>query len=341
MNIIIVTTGHPPFDERIFYKFAVSLHLSGHNVCVLSAQMEIDTESEGIKVKGFDGTSLSKNAKVAKLYSEIDAFNPSLVICCEPLAIPAAHRYKKKNNEPVKIIYDITEYYPHQNTLNQYSGIPRMFQYIGLSLFNAYVSNLADYLFIGEEGKARIYDIVAPFREKAIIGYYPPKRYFHYSPPAYDGVNFTMCYAGSNAGSSGFRRFIKLVKMAAQSFPQKIITAKVIGMEPESGSGRGLESFRNIQAIYTGRTDYLNYPSKFEGTDICIDFRDKNIIYNRSLPIKVFDYIACGRTFIFSDLDSFKGYDDLREVGLMIDPDDLQSALKENISLHKQPGKIK
>ena len=341
MNIVIATTGHPPFDERIFFKFAISFRKFGHNVSVINSLEEINTESEGIIVKGFNGTSLPKKDKIDILYREISSFSPSLIICCEPLVIPAAHRYRKQSKPDVKIIYDITEYYPHQNTLNQYTGLSRLFQYISLSLFNAYAANLADYLFIGEEGKSKLYDTIAPLRRKAIIGYYAPKRFFNYYPPAYDGTNFTLCYAGSDAGSSGFRRYISLVKMAAQQHPKTIFTAKVIGMDPEGGNGKGLESFGNIKTLFTGRTGYKDYPSKFDGTDICIDLRDKNIIYNRSLPIKVFDYIACGKPFIFSDLDSFKGFDDLREAGLMTDPDDLDSAL-ERVSLYlNNPGKLK
>ncbi len=341
MNIAIVTTGHSPFDERIFYKFAVSLQIAGYNVSVISSGQETNTESEGIKVRGFDGTSLSKKDKVEKLLSEIAASNPALVICCEPLAITAAYRYKKQSNNPVKIIYDITEYYPHQNTLNLYEGFSRKVQYAKLSLFNAYVSNLADYLFIGEEGKVKLYDTTAPFRKKAIIGYYAPKRYFHYYPPAYDGRNFTLCYAGRNAESGGFRRYTSLLKTAAQRFPGIIFTAKVIGMEPEDGGDMGLESLSNVKTIYTGRTDYINYPSKFEGTDICIDLRDKNIIHSRSLPIKVFDYIACGKPFIFSNLDSFKGYDDLRTAGLMTDPDDIESSIIRISGYLNNPEKLK
>lgn len=341
MNIAIVTTGHPPFDERIFYKFAITLRQSGHNVSVISSRQEYSTESDGIKVKGFDGSSLSKKDKAGSLLSLISEFKPSLVICCEPLAVLAAYRYKRKDNKAVKIIYDITEYYPHQNTLNQYSGIPRIIQYARLSLFNAYAANLADYLFIGEDGKAKLYDIIAPFRKKAIIGYHAPKKYFNYYPPAYDGKNLTLCYAGSNSESSGFRRFTVLIKMAARRYPDKTFTAKVIGMDPEGGNDKGLESISNIRTIFTGRTNYLNYPSKFEGVDICIDLRDKNSIYNRSLPIKVFDYIACGKPFIFSDLDSFEGYDDLKNAGLMVDPEDQESALKR-ISLYlDNPEKLK
>ena len=341
MNIVIVTTGHPPFDERIFYKFAISMRRSGYKVSVLSAREEISTESEGITIKGFNGTALTKKEKVEKLYKEITSFSPSLIICCEPLTILAAQEYKKRHNAAVKIIYDITEYYPHQNTLNQYPGIFRSFQYLRLSLFNTYVSNLTDYLFIGEEGKAKLYETIAPYRKKAIIGYYPPKRYFHYYPPGYDGKNFTLCYAGSNSVSGGFKRFIKLIKMTAERFPRKSFTAKVIGMEPEKLNDAGLKTYSNIKTVFTGSTRYPDYPAKFEGTDVCIDLRDKNIIYNRSLPIKVFDYIACGKPFIFSDLDSFKGYDDLRDAGLMTDPDDFESALGR-ISLYiNHPGKLK
>ena len=132
MNIEIVTTGHPSFDERIFYKFAMSFKKYGHNVSVLSSREEINTESEGIIVSGFNGDSLSKEDKVDRLYREIASFKPSLIICCEPLAILAAHRYRKDTELTVKIIYDITEYYPLQSTLNQYYGISTL-----LSIYQA------------------------------------------------------------------------------------------------------------------------------------------------------------------------------------------------------------
>ena len=146
---------------------------------------------------GFEGSAISRQVKVDRLYTEVKRFGPSLVICCEPLTILAAHAYRKQNPGQVKVVYDITEYYPHQNMLNEYSGITRLIHYIRFSLFNFYVSNLADYLFIGEKGKAKLYNLIAPRVKKTIIGYYPPQRYFQYSPPIYDGRNFTICYAGN------------------------------------------------------------------------------------------------------------------------------------------------
>lgn len=335
MKIAIITSGHPPFDERIFYKFGISLTKYHHDVEIICSTEEIMTEDEGIKIAGFDGSDLSKKAKVDRLYTEIRRFGPSLVICCEPLTILAAHRYRKEISDPVKIIYDITEYYPHQNMLNQYSGVTRFVNFTRFFLFNLYVSNLTDYLFIGEEGKAKLYNLTAPTVKKAIISYYPPQRFFKYSPPVYKGRQFTLCYTGNISVPGGFTRFVKLIEIAAERNSDKIFTAKIIGDNESPGDIllNRLSELQNVKVVRRGRVTYENYSSEFKDVDLCIDLRDKNIVFNRSLPIKVFDYMACGKPFIASSLDSFKGFEDIKEAGLLIEPDDLEKAV-ERIELY-------
>ncbi len=252
-------------------------------------------------------------------------------------------RYKKEKFKDVKIIYDITEYYPHQNTLNKYSGAERIIQYLRLSLFNARVSNLADYLFIGEEGKAKFYYFAAPLIKKAIIGYYPPKRYFHYTPPVYDGKHFTLCYAGSIAKPSGFPGYLALVRKAAEQFKDKVFIAKIVGSKHNNYSAliNELSAVQNIKVIHHEPVNYKEFTNEFEDVDVCIDLREKNVVFNRSLPIKIFDYIACGKPFIYTKLKSFKGFEDLKGAGLFMEPDDFESALGR-ISLYlDNPEKLK
>ncbi len=343
MNIVIVTSGHPPFDERIFYKFGISLNKYGHKTAVVCSTEEISTISEGISIEGFRDSGLPKKEKINKLFNLTASFNPSLIICCEPLPILAAMRYKKEKFKDVKIIYDITEYYPHQNTLNKYSGAERIIQYLRLSLFNARVSNLADYLFIGEEGKAKFYYFAAPLIKKAIIGYYPPKRYFHYTPPVYDGKHFTLCYAGSIAKPSGFPGYLALVRKAAEQFKDKVFIAKIVGSKHNNYSAliNELSAVQNIKVIHHEPVNYKEFTNEFEDVDVCIDLREKNVVFNRSLPIKIFDYIACGKPFIYTKLKSFKGFEDLKGAGLFMEPDDFESALGR-ISLYlDNPEKLK
>lgn len=343
MNIVIVTSGHPPFDERIFYKYGNSLKKYNHNVAIICSTEEIYTVADGISIRGFAGAGLSKNDKIGKLFGHIDSFKPSLIICCEPVTILAANKYKKERAEGVKIIYDITEYYPHQNTLNKYSGAERIIRHLHLSLFNAYTANLVNYLFIGEEGKAKLYKIIAPSIKKAIIGYYPPQKYFTYSPPFYDGKYFTLCYAGGIAEASGLKRYLNLVKKTAERFTDKIIIAKIIGPDRDSVSRltETLSGIKNIRIVLRDRVRYEAFSAQFSDVDICIDLRDKNKVFNRSLPIKVFDYMASGKPFIYSNLDSFKGYEDVKQAGILIEPDDIGAAL-QRISLYlDNPEKLK
>lgn len=343
MNIVIATSGHPPLDERIFYKFANSLKKYGHKIAIICSTEDINTEINGIDIRGFKSTGLHKKLKIGRMVDDIALFNPLLIICCEPLAVYAALKYRNEKQPEVKIIYDITEYYPHQNTLNEYTGVLRLLKYIQLFLFNVYISNQADYLFIGETGKARLYGKIAPFVKKAIVGYYPPQEYFQYSPPGYNGKQFTFCYAGSDSEESGIIRYLNLVKKASEKFTDKLFIAIIIGSDSSSISGliENLASYNNIRVECKPRVRYEDYSAVFKDVDLCIDLRSKNKIFNRSLPIKVFDFIASGKPFIFSNLDSFKGFDDLLQAGLLIEPDDLDSAINR-ISLYlSDPEKLK
>lgn len=343
MNIVIVTTGHSPFDERIFYKIGFSLRKFNNEVAIICSNVQIDTISQGIKIKGFDGNSLSKKVKIKKLTQEIRGFNPSLIICCEPLAIPAAHRYKREKKAGVKIIDDITEYYPLRSTIDRFYGLNKLIHYVSHFIFNIYAVNLADYLFIGEEGKAGLYKFIAPTKSRAIIGYYPPLSLFRYSPPRYDGKHFTICYSGIISESRGFGRYLTLIKKIADLFPDKEFTALIIGKYESEVLRKSTVklSKENIKVRYHDRVDYIKYSEMISETDICIDLRDKNSVFNRSLPIKAFDYMACGKPVIYSNLDSFKEFRDIENFGLLIEPDDLSSAL-DRIGLYLvNPDKLK
>ena len=343
MNIVIVTSGHPPLDERIFYKFGISLESSGYNVSIVCSTQEIDTEKENIKIRGFLDDTLPKKQKIQKLFNFISQFDPNIIICCEPLTILAADKYRKKSIKETKIIYDITEYYPHQNILNKYSGIQRTTEYILLSMFNAYVSNLTDYLFIGEAGKAKFYDIFVPYIKKTIIGYYPPQKYFQYHPPGYDGKCFTICFAGKLTDEYGFLRYLGLVQKAAERFKDKIFVAKIIG-NPNKNSEQVIDTLqiiKNVRVEHHIEVKYTDFSAQFEHVDICIDLRDKNKIFNRSLPIKVFDYMASGKPFIFSNLKSFKGFEDIKNAALLVEPDDFESALDRISNYLDNPDKLK
>ena len=123
-KVSIVTSGHPYYDERIFYKFARSLNKNGYEVSIICSTVEsdIDLVKDSIHIIGFNGSNLKKSEKVSKFYDYLTKTKPNVIICCEPLPILAANKIRKERKN-VRIIYDITEWYPHQNMLKNLAAL--------------------------------------------------------------------------------------------------------------------------------------------------------------------------------------------------------------------------
>lgn len=339
-NICLITSGHSPLDERIFYKFGLTLLNAGYTVSVIASTKQLTDTIDGIKVNGFDGSAFPKSEKLIKFNELLKETLPDLTICSEPLTIVAALRYKKQNPK-LKIIYDITEWYPHQNMLNQFSGLKRTFFYFIYSVFNIYVSNRVDHLIIGEKLKAKPYKIFAPFKKQTIIGYYPSKKHFQYSPPPYKGKIFTFCYTGIISKERGFARFIELVKMIVTELPHKSFAIKIIGPfenEEYRDLMNSLLNFENISLDYIEWVDYKLFTDELRNVDLCIDLRDKNKVYNKSLPIKIFDYMACGKPVIYTKLDSLKDFTELNKCGTFVENENLETAVIKIKEYLKSPA---
>ena len=115
MNVAFLTTGHCPFDDRIFFHFARALSDEGNIVEIISSKTDLRETVEGISLDCFDGYSLPKKEKITRLSEKLSLFNPDIVICSEPLAVAAAKKYSRTWKKEVRIIYDITEWYPSKD----------------------------------------------------------------------------------------------------------------------------------------------------------------------------------------------------------------------------------
>jgi glycosyltransferase involved in cell wall biosynthesis len=348
-KIALVTTGHPPLDERIYWKFGLSISSNGYETAILSSTENINTQKNNISIIGFKDDTLKRKAKLHRLYLLIYEFKPDLIICFEASAIIPAYKYKKSVNNKCKIVSDITEWYPHRNTLGKYKGLTRAINYIGLYIFNIYATNLADYLFIGEKLKKRAYTIIAPTLKKQIIGYYSPKRIFNINLDSKKEDAFTICFSGTISKERGFHRFITVAEHIAITFPMKRFIIKVIGNISSSNdieSITQLNKLDNIKIALNKKLEYPEYAKNLLDSDICIDMRDRNIIFNRSLPISLFDYMAAGKPVIFSYLDVLKDFPEIKKFGILIEPEDIDSAINqirfylENPTVYKEHSAI-
>jgi glycosyltransferase involved in cell wall biosynthesis len=322
-NICILTSGHQPFDERIFWKFGITIAENQFDVLIISSTEKLITEKSGINFNCFDGNNFSKNQKIENFYRLIIDFKPDSAICCEPLTIIPAQKYKRLNNSKFKIILDVTEFYPHQNTLNQFSGIKRIMKYFQLSLFNIYTSNLADKIIAGETNKLKLYKVIAPFKKKSIITYYAPKKYFKFSELKING-ELVFCFLGEQSEERGFFRFLEVISNLSHSIDFRIkiilIGSAFVNQNIQTQLLKSLIDSEKVMIEQLRRIDYCDLSSVLAKSHFFIDLREKNKIFNRSLPIRIFDYLACGRPIIFSNLNSLDELDNLTPFIYLVDP---------------------
>lgn len=319
-RIAIMTSGHPPFDERIFWKFGRSFQMNGYEVSIICSTTEINDAAEGIRIFGFDSGSLDKNQKINEFREQLELINPDIIICAEPLPVIAANDYKKKRK--CIIISDVTEWYP-ENYLLKVSLLKRIINFPVYFLFNIYASNLADGIIVGEVTKKRRYNIIAPFKKKEIIGYYPVAEFFEYNAPA-PGKRVVLCYAGLINFDRGILHLLEVTLALADKRKKQRFKLKLIGrFEHPHEESHFRELIRNITKIDVEICEWAPYPEfskALEDADICFDLRKRNFIYRNSLPIKLFEYMACGKPFIYTDIKPIRKELDINKFGVLVNP---------------------
>lgn len=322
-RICLVTSGHPPFDERIFWKFGQSLNENGFSVSIFCSTEQINKVINGISIVGFDGYSYNKKKKIDSFYDLITDFNPDIIICSEMLPVFAALKFKGKSSN-AKIIPDVTEWVP-ENVAYKFNGVKRWIKYFQLLIPFFYVLQKVDHLIIGEVSKKKRYDLLARSKPKSVVGYYPVLKYFNYKKPDLLKEEIVLGYAGVITFERGINKLLQVSISIADKFPQKKFKLLLFGRftyeSEEVEFKQKLSPINNVEVVFVDWTDYDKMSTIIEKMDICFDLRERNFIYSNSLPIKIFEYMACGKPFIYSDIKPIRDEIDYKKFGFLVNPD--------------------
>jgi len=322
-KICLVTSGHPPFDDRIFWKFGNSIKNAGYDVSIICSTQSIIKEVNGINIIGFDSSVLTPKMKINQFVNLIDSVKPDLLICEEMLPAFAAINIRKRNKH-IKVFLDITEWYP-ENVALKLNGLKRWIKYFQLLLPYIFILNKVDHLILGEITKLKRYNFLAPFKQKTIIGYYPVLKFFNYKQPDITKENIVFGYAGVITFERGIINFFNALYSLADKYPQKSFTFLLFGKftyaEEEMALKQIISNQNKIKIEFEDWTSYDKMSSVIEKMDICFDLRRRNFIYRNSLPIKIFEYMACGKPFIFSGIKPIRDELDIKQYGLLVNPD--------------------
>jgi glycosyltransferase involved in cell wall biosynthesis len=320
MNISFLTSGHYPYDDRIFFHLGKTLSENGYRVEIVSSKSNIKEISQEISINSFNGDDLAKITKIERFVDCLNSFNPDLVICSEPLPILAARKY------------DITEWNPSPEYFSSVPFPGKCFAFLKLIFINFTASYIADAFIFGEWYKSRPYRFLFPFKPFIFTTYYPDLKYIEITEPQPLTNKLNLIYSGRISISKGFGNFMKVVKGVATLNDKSEIKIKIIGWYESEHDKKECEPYlsdpgTNVTISFVGRQGFNDFIAYLKEADIFIDLREDNFENRFSLPIKLFYYAAAGRPVIFSDFPSIKCEVDTGEFGFPVKPDNYEEII--------------
>ncbi|MDR0832903.1 MAG: glycosyltransferase [Candidatus Symbiothrix sp.] len=298
MKVAFVLSVHLSDDERVWYQEAKSLSDAGCEVFVVT---------EDWKAQLLD-------------------IQPNVLICDHPGAIILAYQYKRHTTQPVRIIYDVTEWYPSKKYLRGASFLKTRLKFIALIAIVYCIAWLVDGFIFGEYYKARPFRCLFPWKKYVYLSYYADPQQITTYPFRDISKQCVLLYAGTLTKEKGFDRVIHVAQTAAIRFSDTRFTLRILSKEE-----REIES--NLPNLEVQVLPFLPFPdfcAEIGKADIFLDLRSNDIENTHCLPIKLFYYMAAQRPVIYSNLRAIKKeVPEITQAGLLVNPNDINTIVSQ------------
>lgn len=339
-TVAFLTSSHSPFDDRIFYHQAQAL-AKRYKVAIISSTESVSKTFENISVLSDNRIGAGKKTKIEFFKQSLEQFNPELIICSEPLPILAALKYKKEFHQKVKIVYDITEWYPSKKNLEGLSGFQKINVFFKLLFANIYVSARCDGFIFGEHYKSLPYRFLFGLKKWELVSYYPDLKYINYQESKQNSGKICLGYTGKISVEKGIVNFFAVATAFKRKSPEVAVKLKIIGWYLNDVEKNIFEKLcreaENIEIEILKKQDFETFSDQLLDVDILFDLRKLDFENNHCLAIKVFYYAACGKPVIYSDIKAIKQVIDVSKFGYFVNPTDCDMIADCIIKYIEQP----
>jgi len=324
LKVLFLTTAHKYNDDRIFYHQATELVKRGFGVKVCSLCSEFEGIIDKVEIESYSILDQSARQKTEAFLKVCQGYQPDSIICSEPIAIIAAHKFKKIKK--TSVVYDITEWYPAMSMLQDCSFPMKIAHGIKFFLIQLYAGFLSTHFIFGEETKKFPLAYFFPFKTKMILPYYPDERFVSESIKKLEHNKITLCYTGALSEDKGIGNFFKAIEALRKRRLELIIKILIIGStRTKTDEIYFVDQLAKLSVKdidIRKPTSFENFTKSFSDADICFDLREFNFENHHSLPIKLFYYIGAGKPIIYSGLKGIRKHMDVSNFGFLVDPQD-------------------
>jgi glycosyltransferase involved in cell wall biosynthesis len=326
MKIVFVLTVHLPDDERIWYQQAEALKSRGHEVFVISSKIE---SSKLKNVICFSEERLSKKMVIKRIKNILFLIKPEIIICDNPISVIAAKKYSNSAKKETSTIYDITEWYPSTINLRNANLFMKIIKFCVLSFLSFYAGCIVDKFIFGEYYKSRFFRILFPLKKFIFLPYYADIEHVKRFSIQDISKRCEFFYSGNLSKTKGFDKVLIVAEKCAEKNPNTHFVLKIISSQHFDFSKTAKNSNLEIKCIEP--LPFLDFCSTIGQSDIFLDLRSINILRNRSLPIKIFYYLAAGRPVIYSEIKAIKKFfpnNEIEQFGKLVNPSDIDKIVE-------------
>ncbi|TAJ44249.1 glycosyltransferase [Methanofollis fontis] len=329
-NICMVTTFHPPFDNRIFYKEAKSL-TKYYNVTVVAPSSEIQNGIyDGVKV-------VTVPSPTAKIFYPITLWRTFLQALRQDADIYHCHEMESliigiiiKILKKKRVIFDVHEHWPSMWTLMvgnllrmnifKYPSTSAFFQRV-IGRFELFLAHFSDELIVVSDSVGELFQKQnVPFTVIMNV----PRADITASETILKKPHM-LIYMGGNLGfSKGTEIAAGIISSLKKEYPD--ISLKIIGRTDRKFFEEYPDSDVKERTTITGLLplDQM-YQQIKEGAIGLILFQNTHYNSYIGLPNKLFDYMLCGLPVVASNFPEISRVITESQCGILIDTSDSSS----------------
>ncbi|KMT52515.1 glycosyl transferase [Pseudomonas fildesensis] len=332
MKVCHLTSAHPRFDSRIFFKECVSLENNGYQVSLIVADGLGEEVKAGISIHDVGKSS----GRLNRMYATTRrVFERSLVVDADiyhihdPELIPVGRKLLRRKK---KVIFDAHEDLPKQILAKSYmnvvvrhvlSRVFYLYEHIVLSKFTGVIA-----------ATPFIRDKFLKINANTVdINNFPILGELTDDMPVQQSDSSSICYIGGIAKNRGILEIVDAVGRCRHDV--RLLLAGVFSEPNVELQSQGMSSWARVDAL--GYLDRSGIKDVLRRSMAGLVTLHPTINYIDALPVKMFEYMSAGVPVIASDFPLWRSVVIESECGLCVDPLDSQSIARAIDFLSENP----
>lgn len=317
MKIVHITSAHPVFDVRIFYKECLALKNAGHDVHLVAPKSVVDNYL-GVNIHALNNKSvMSRWQKLHAIYRLTKNIPADVYHFHDPEFILFALLLKISGK---KVIYDVHEDTPQESfSFNKHNRLKAYFKYFRWKT----VEKVAKFFFNGFICATPHIMQNFPSEKSTTIHNFVNLNEFSYPALPFEQRENTAIYVGGIMRTRGIEQMMSAVDMLPESYGAKL---ELIGnFMPVSlySEIKARPEFRHVNVVpWLERKELLPH---FQAAKVGLVILHPEENFKKALPIKLFEYMAAGLPVIASDFPLWRQIILEAECGVLVDPFDIQA----------------